>query len=66
VRGLGVGQAFALCASERHLGELTEVRAITFGRDGRPLYVPGPHDDPIEIMRTLASTVGSDAFAVAA
>lgn len=49
-----------------HLGELREPCAITFGREGRPLYVAGPHDDPIAIMQTLVATLGSDGFAVAA
>lgn len=49
-----------------HLGELDEPCAITFGREGRPLYVQGPHDDPIEILETLQRTIGNDGFAVAA
>jgi hypothetical protein len=49
-----------------YLGELTEPCAITFGRGGRPLYVAGPHDDPIAVMNRLKATVGSDGFAVAA
>lgn len=48
------------------LGELREPRAIAFGQRGRPLYVVGPHDDPIAVMRTLKASVGSDGFAVAA
>jgi len=49
-----------------HLGELDEPCAITFGREGRPLYVQGPHDDPIAILETLRETIGGDGFAVAA
>jgi len=52
--------------AREHLGELREPCAITFGREGRPLYIAGPHDDPISIMRTLCATVGNDGFAVAA
>jgi hypothetical protein len=48
------------------LGELTEPCAITFGRHGRPLYVAGPYDDSIAIMRAIEAAVGSDGFAVAA
>ena len=48
------------------LGELREPCAITFGQRGRPLYVAGPHDDPIAVMRTLRASVGSDGFTVAA
>lgn len=49
-----------------HLGELDEPCAITFGQRGRPLYVPGPHDDPDSVLETLLATLGSDGFAVAA
>jgi len=48
------------------LGDLSEPCAITFGRRGQPVYVAGPHDDPIRVMRTLEASVGSDGFAVAA
>jgi hypothetical protein len=64
--GLGLSPAPAFAPTRAHLGELTDPRAITFGREGRPLYVPGPYDDSIEIMRTLESSVGSGGFAVAA
>jgi hypothetical protein len=46
-----------------HLGELDEPCAITFGREGQPLYVAGPYDDPIAILETLRTTVGNDGFA---
>jgi hypothetical protein len=49
-----------------HLGELREPCAIRFGQRGRPLYVAGPHDDPLAVMKTLRASVGSDGFAVAA
>jgi hypothetical protein len=64
--GVGLSPHADFTRTRGHLGELTGPRAITFGCEGRPLYVPGPHDDPIEIMRTLQSSVGSDGFAVAA
>ena len=48
------------------LGELTEPCAITFGRQGRPLYVAGPFDDSIAILRAIKAAVGSDGFAAAA
>jgi hypothetical protein len=53
-------------AARGHLGDLGEPPAITFGRHGHPLYVPGPYDDAIAVMRTLKDAVGSDGFAVAA
>jgi hypothetical protein len=49
-----------------YLGEMTEPCAITFGQRGRPLYVAGPHDDPIAVLNKLKATVGSDGFAAAA
>ena len=49
-----------------YLGELREPCAVTFGQQGRPLYVAGPFDDPIAVMRRLKAAVGSDGFAVAA
>ena len=48
------------------LGELTGPCAITFGQQGRPLYVAGPYDDSIAIMRAIKAAVGSEGFAVAA
>jgi hypothetical protein len=53
-------------AARGHLGELDEPCAITFGREGRPLYVQGPHDDAVAILRTLQETISGDGFAVAA
>lgn len=45
-----------------HLGEWQETSAITFGQDGMPLYVSGPHDNPGAVMRTLRRTVGEGNF----
>jgi len=53
-------------AARGHLGELDEPCAITFGREGRPLYVQGPYDDAVAILKTLQETIGGDGFAVAA
>jgi len=64
--GLGCAPHPDFGAVRGHLGELHEPCAITFGREGRPVYVAGPHDDPIAIMQTLLANVGSDGFAVAA
>jgi hypothetical protein len=49
-----------------HLGDLEEPCAIRFGQHGRPLYVAGPHDDPIAVMHVLERTVGTEGFTVAA
>ena len=44
------------------LGPLDGPCAIGFGRDGKPYYVQGPHDDAGRILRTLERTVGRDNF----
>ncbi len=64
--GLGFDPHPDFAAGRGHLGELSEPCAITFGREGRPLYVPGPYDNPIAVMEQLSATVGTDGFAVAA
>ncbi len=45
-----------------HLGPRLASSAITFGRDGVPYYVSGPHDNPAAVIRTLTRTVGSGNF----
>lgn len=45
-----------------HLGAWNGPSAIGFGRDGRPLYVAGPRDDPEEVVRTLRRSVGEGNF----
>jgi hypothetical protein len=64
--GLGFAPHPDFAAARGHLGELNEPCAFTFGRQGRPLYVPGRYDDPFAVMRALKERVGSDGFAVAA
>jgi hypothetical protein len=62
-RGLGLQPAkdFTREAAEQ-LGEWRPPSAVTFGHEGRPLYVEGPRDKTAQIMRTLRSTVGDDNF----
>jgi hypothetical protein len=64
--GLGFEPHPDFAAVRGHLGDLSEPCAITFGRHGRPLYVAGPHDDPIRVMQTLEASVGRSGFVVAA
>jgi len=45
--GLGFSPAPDFEEARGHLGELEGPCAITFGREGRPLYVQGPYDDPM-------------------
>jgi hypothetical protein len=51
---------FAKCAG--HLGEWKGPSDITFGRDGTPMYIQGPHDDTFRIMATLRKSVGDGNF----
>lgn len=37
-------------------------RALKFGKDGKPLYVSGPHDQPERIVATLMRTAGEGNF----
>jgi hypothetical protein len=51
---------FAKCAG--YLGEWDGSSDVTFGRDGMPMYIQGPHDDMFHIMATLRKTVGDGNF----
>jgi hypothetical protein len=61
-RGLGFGPHPDFAAAEGHLGSWAGPGAITFGRDGKPLYISGPYDDPGPVIRTLERTVGRGNF----
>jgi hypothetical protein len=63
-RGLGFEPAPDFEASARHLGALEGSSAITFGRDGRPVFVQRPQDDVASVVRTLEGSVGKDGFDV--
>jgi hypothetical protein len=45
-----------------HLGPWTGPSAITFGCNGKPTYIAGPHDNPDQIIRTLRRAVGRNGF----
>lgn len=50
-------------AAKGHLGEqLENLPSIEFGREGKPYYVSGPHDNPERIINKLRETVGEDNF----
>jgi hypothetical protein len=51
-------------ATAGHLGSWDEKSAITFGRDGKPFFVQGPHDNPRAVIRTLTDSVGEGNFHV--
>jgi hypothetical protein len=48
--------------ARRALGSWDGTSAITFGRDGTPLYVNGPWDDPERVLATLERSVGGGRF----
>ncbi len=64
--GLGLEPHPDFAIVRGHLGELSDPCAITFGQQGRPLYVAGPHDDAGAVMKTLSAAVGPVGFAVTA
>jgi transcriptional regulator with XRE-family HTH domain len=57
-RGLGFAPHPDFEQARSHLGPWTGPSAITFGREGQPYYISGPHDDPDRILRTLRRAVG--------
>jgi hypothetical protein len=61
-RGLGLERHpdFAKCAG--HLGEWNGPSDIMFDRDGKPMYIEGPHDDTFRFMSALRKTVGEGNF----
>jgi hypothetical protein len=58
-RSLGFDPHPDFAAAEGHLGSWTGPGTITFGKDGKPLYICGPCDDPRPVIRTLERTAGS-------
>lgn len=58
--GLEPDPDYAKCAG--HLGKWSGPSDITFGRDGKPLYIAGPYDDPFRVVSTLRKTAGEGNF----
>jgi hypothetical protein len=48
--------------SRSHIGEWNGTIRIQCGRDGKPFYVNGPHDDPKKVMETLKKSSGEGNF----
>ena len=44
------------------LGEWTGPSPITFGENGKPLFIQGPQDDPNVVISTLERAVGDGNF----
>ena len=61
-RSLGFEPAPGFQATAGHLGPWTGPSAIGFGRDGKPFFVQGPHDNASAILTTLERSVGPDNF----
>lgn len=61
-RGLGFEPHPDFAAAVGHLGPWAPPSTITFGKDGKPLYVSGPYDNPQPIIRTLERTLGAGNF----
>jgi hypothetical protein len=61
-RGLGFEPHHDLWAAAGHLERLQGPSAISFGKDGKPFYVEGPHDDATRHLRTLERSVGKGNF----
>lgn len=52
-----------LAAVRPLLGSWEGPSPIRFGRDGRPYYIQGPHDDAFRVLQTLRRAVGDGGFA---
>jgi hypothetical protein len=61
-RGLGFEPHPDFAKAADHLGEWDGACDLTFGRDGMPCYVEGPHDNTGHIMRTLRKNAGDGNF----
>lgn len=61
-RGLGFEPHPDFAAAAAHLGPWTGPSAITFGRNGKPLFIEGPRDNAAQVISTLERTVGRGNF----
>jgi hypothetical protein len=61
-RDLGFDPHPDFAAAQGHLGPWTGPSTITFGKNGKPFYISGPHDNPRAIVRTLERTAGAGNF----
>jgi hypothetical protein len=57
-RSLGFQPAAVFAHTADHLGPWQGPSAITFGRNGKPFYMSGPHDNPHTVIKTLEHAVG--------
>lgn len=61
-RSLGFEPPAGFEATAGQLGPWADPSAIGFGRDGKPFFVQGPHDNVATILSTLERSVGRDNF----
>lgn len=61
-RSLGFEPHPEFAAASGQLGAWAGPGAITFGQDGIPMYMSGPHDNPRAVLRTLSRAVGEGNF----
>lgn len=61
-RSLGFEPAPGFQATAGQLGPWTGPGAISFGHNGKPFFVQGPHDNAAAILTTLERSVGRDNF----
>src|SRR6266545_635322 len=61
-RRLGFEPAPGFDQTTGHLGSWTGPSAISFGHNGKPLFVQGPHDNAASILNTLERSVGPNNF----
>ena len=57
-RELGFEPHAGLRAGRRVPGGLDGECKLTFGRDGKPMYISGPYDDGERILRKLRRSLG--------
>ena len=61
-RTLGFDPAPDCDATRDHFGPWSGQGAITFVRDGKPIFIQGPHDNTASIVSRLRRSVGPDNF----
>ena len=61
-RALGFAPHRDFAMARSSLGDWAGPCPITFGQNGKPFFIQGPHDDANFVMRTLRRTVGDGNF----
>jgi hypothetical protein len=59
---LGSSPPRGFAATTDQLGSWAVPSAISFGRDGQPFFVQGPHDKADAVLETLKRSVGRSDF----